>query len=62
MGQPEVTSEIQEFALSLSLQNGIIEGREDCDLLADSHNILRRWKKYCSQLLNVHRASNVRQI
>jgi hypothetical protein len=31
-------------------------------LLADSHNILNRWKKYFSQLLNVHRVSDVRQI
>jgi hypothetical protein len=32
------------------------------DLLADSHNILNRWKNYFSQLLNVHRVSDVRQI
>jgi hypothetical protein len=31
-------------------------------LLADSHNILNRWKNYFSQLLNVHRVSDVRQI
>jgi hypothetical protein len=31
------------------------------DLLADSHNIFNRWKNYFSQLLNVHRASDVRQ-
>jgi hypothetical protein len=31
-------------------------------LLADSHNILNRWKNYFSQLLNVHRISDVRQI
>jgi hypothetical protein len=34
---------------------------EKGDLLADSHNILNRWKNY-SQLLNVHRVSDVRQI
>ncbi|PNF20265.1 hypothetical protein B7P43_G15396 [Cryptotermes secundus] len=34
---------------------------ENCDLLADSHNILNRWKNYFSQLLNVHRVSAVRQ-
>jgi hypothetical protein len=27
---------------------------ENGDLLADSHNILNRWKNYFSQLLNVH--------
>jgi hypothetical protein len=32
------------------------------DLLADSHNILNRWKNYFSQLLNVYRVSDVRQI
>jgi hypothetical protein len=32
------------------------------DLLADSHNILNGWKNYFSQLLNVYKASDVRQI
>jgi 6-phosphogluconate dehydrogenase len=32
------------------------------DLLADSQNILYRCKNYFSQLLNVHRVSDVRQI
>jgi hypothetical protein len=31
------------------------------DLLADSHNILNRWKNYFSKLLNVHNVSDVRQ-
>jgi hypothetical protein len=35
---------------------------ENGDLLADSHNILNRWKNYFSQLLNVHNISDVRQI
>jgi hypothetical protein len=35
---------------------------ENGDLLADSHNIVNRWKNYFSQLLNVHRVSDVRQI
>jgi hypothetical protein len=35
---------------------------ENGDLLADSHNILSRWKNYFSQLFNVHRISDVRQI
>jgi hypothetical protein len=30
---------------------------ENGDLLADSHNILNRWKNYFSQPLNVHRVS-----
>jgi hypothetical protein len=33
---------------------------ENGDLLADSHCILNRWKRYFSQLLNVH-VSDVRQ-
>jgi hypothetical protein len=35
---------------------------ENGDLFADSHNILNRWKKNFSRLLNVHRVSDVRQI
>jgi hypothetical protein len=30
--------------------------------LAEPHNILNRWKNYFSQLLNVNRVSDVRQI
>jgi hypothetical protein len=35
---------------------------ENGDLIANSHNILNRWKNYFSQLLNVHNVSDVRQI
>jgi hypothetical protein len=35
---------------------------ENGDLLADSHNILNRWKMYFFQLLNVHAVSDVKQI
>jgi hypothetical protein len=35
---------------------------ENDNLLADSHNVLNRWKNYFSQLLNVCRVSDVRQI
>jgi hypothetical protein len=34
---------------------------ENGDLLADSHNILNRWKNYFCQLLNVHGVNDVRQ-
>jgi hypothetical protein len=34
---------------------------ENGDLLADSQNILNKWKNYFSQLLNVHNVSDVRQ-
>jgi hypothetical protein len=30
------------------------------DLLAGSHNILNKWNNYFSQLLNVHRVSDVK--
>jgi hypothetical protein len=32
---------------------------ENGDLLADSHNILSRWKNYFSHLLNVHSVNDV---
>jgi hypothetical protein len=35
---------------------------ENGDLLAESHNILNRWKGCFSQLLTVHSISDVRQI
>jgi hypothetical protein len=35
---------------------------ENGDLLADSHIILNRWRNYFSQLVNVHRVSDDRQI
>jgi hypothetical protein len=35
---------------------------ENGDLLADSHNMLNKWKTCLSQLLNVHMVSEVRQI
>jgi hypothetical protein len=35
---------------------------ENGDLLAVSHNIVNRWKNYFSQLLNVQRISDVRQV
>ncbi|PNF14117.1 hypothetical protein B7P43_G01057, partial [Cryptotermes secundus] len=38
-----------------------LEKDENGDLLADSHNILNRWKNF-SLLLNLHRVSDVRQI
>jgi hypothetical protein len=35
---------------------------ENGDQLADSHNILNRWKHYFSQLLNVHNVSDFRKM
>jgi hypothetical protein len=36
--------------------------KDENGLLADSHNILNKWKNYFSQLLNVHNVSDVRKI
>jgi hypothetical protein len=33
---------------------------ENCNVLADSHNILNRWKNYFYQLLNIHGINDVR--
>jgi hypothetical protein len=35
---------------------------ENSDLLADTNNILNRWKSYFCQLLNIHNVSDVKQI
>jgi hypothetical protein len=33
---------------------------ENRDLLADSYNILNRWKNYVSQILSAHNVTDVR--
>jgi hypothetical protein len=43
------------------LRNNLVKD-ENGYLLADSHNVLKSWKNYVSQLLNVHNISDVRQI
>jgi hypothetical protein len=52
---------INEFKGGYQQRNNLVND-ENCDLLADSHNILNRWKNYFSQLLNVHNVCDVRQI
>jgi hypothetical protein len=52
---------INEFKRSYQPRNNLVKD-ENGDLLADSHNILNRWKNYFSQLLNVDNVSEVRQI
>jgi hypothetical protein len=42
-------------------RNNLVKDDND-DLLADSCNILNRWKNYFSQLMKVHHLSDVRQI
>jgi hypothetical protein len=52
---------INEFKRGYQLRNNLVKD-ENGDLLADSHNILNRWKNYFSQLFNVHNVSDVMQI
>jgi hypothetical protein len=52
---------INEFKKGYQHRSNLVKD-ENGDLLADSHNILNRWKNYFSQLLNVCRARDVRQI
>jgi hypothetical protein len=52
---------INEFKRGYQPRNNLVKD-ENGDLLADSRNILNRWKNYFSQLLNVHNISDARQI
>jgi hypothetical protein len=52
---------VNEFKRGYQPRNNLVKD-ENGDLLADSHNILNRWKNYVSQLLNVHKAIDGRQI
>ncbi|PNF40027.1 hypothetical protein B7P43_G12320, partial [Cryptotermes secundus] len=51
---------INDFKRGFQPSSNLVKD-ENGDLLADSHNILNRWRNYYSQLLNVHRVSDVRQ-
>jgi hypothetical protein len=52
---------INEFKRGCQPRNNLVKD-ENGDLLADSHNMLNRWKNYFSQLLNVHNVIDLRQI
>jgi hypothetical protein len=52
---------INEFKRGYQNRSNLIKD-ENGDLLADSHNILNRLKKYFSRLLNYHSVTNVRQL
>jgi hypothetical protein len=52
---------INGFRRSYQPRNNLVKD-ENGGLLADSRNILNRWKNYFSQLLNVHNVSDVGQI
>jgi hypothetical protein len=58
-----VAEEISKYGLDLVGVQGVRwdgGGTESADEY--THNILNKWKNYFSQLLNVHRVSDVRQI
>jgi hypothetical protein len=52
---------INEFKRGSQPRGNLVKDQKG-DLLADSHNILNRWKNYFFHLLTVHRVSDVRQI
>jgi hypothetical protein len=52
---------VNDFKRDYQPRSNIVKDR-NCDLLADSHSILNRWKKYFTQLLKVDMMSDVRQI
>jgi hypothetical protein len=52
---------INVFSRGYQPRNNLVKD-ENGDLLEDSHCILNRFKNCFSQLLNVHNASDVRQI
>jgi hypothetical protein len=51
---------INEFKRGYQPRSNLVKD-ENGDICAHPHNILNRWKNF-SQLLNVHRVSDVRQI
>jgi hypothetical protein len=52
---------INELKSGYQPRSNLVKDENDY-LIADSHNILNRWKNYFSQSLNVHTASDVGQI
>jgi hypothetical protein len=52
---------INEFKRGYKLRNNFMKDG-NCDLFADTHNILYKWKNYFSQLLNAHNVSDIRQM
>jgi hypothetical protein len=51
---------IYEFKMAYQYRGNLVKDKNGA-LIANSHNILKRWKKYVSQLFDVHRVSHVRQ-
>jgi hypothetical protein len=55
----DLYSGINEFKRGYQPRTNLLKD-ERSNLLVDPHKILNRWKNYFSQLLNVHRAGDVR--
>jgi hypothetical protein len=56
----DICRSINEFKKGFQPRTNLVKDEND-DLLADSHNILNRWKNYFCQLLNSHGVSDVKQ-
>jgi hypothetical protein len=52
--------DFKNFKKSYQLRTNTVK-YEKGDLVADSYSVLSRWRKYFSQLLNVHGVNDVRQ-
>jgi hypothetical protein len=52
---------IHEFKMGYQPRNNLVKDEND-DLLAESNNILNRWKNYICQLLNAHGVNDVKLI
>jgi len=51
---------ISDFTKGYQPRTNIVKD-EKCDLVADSHSFLARWRNHFSQLLNIHGVNYVRQ-
>ena len=51
---------INDFKKGYQPRTTIVKDKKG-DMVADSHSIMVRWRKYFSQLLNVHEVKDVRQ-
>jgi hypothetical protein len=57
----DMYSGVNEFKKDYQPKSNVVKD-EKIDLLANSRNILNRWKNYFSQFFNAHRVSDVKQI
>jgi hypothetical protein len=57
----ETCIEKYKFKKGYKSRSTLVKGDND-NIFADSHKVLNRWNTYFSQLLNIQRVSDVRQI